>query len=123
MAPPRLARPLTLDPVLARLADRPCSRALDRHGARCLSPGCHRAVAEAIGKSRRQVHRLLRDGLTVPAAEQIAVMLATHPAELWGVAVWNAALEEHDAFLDRDDDDSLEELDEVDVAFALEVLA
>lgn len=97
-----LPRSLSLAPVLARLADESCSRALDPDPTRrCHTVGCVRAVAEHVGISRRTLHRYASKGVTIDQAERIADALGTHPADLWGVAAWNVALDESDAALAR----------------------
>ena len=72
MAMPLAPRALTLDPALARLADRPCSRSNAAPTRRCVYLGCDRAIAEALGVSRRSVVRYKRAGITVAMAERIA---------------------------------------------------
>lgn len=95
------ARPLSVTPVLARLADQCCSHSLHVEQYRCTTPGCDLAVAEACGVERRTVVRWKRDGLSIQQADDIAVQLGTHPAELWGPVMWNDALDAHEAHLER----------------------
>lgn len=99
------ARPLTIEPVLERLAGVTCS-AHDRPGeARCTELGCDRAIAETLGCSRRTVQRWKITGVTIDIADEIAVALGAHPVELWGWAVWNHAQLDHEEAL------GLQELD------------
>lgn len=101
MSRPILARPLTLDPVIHRVAMTwTCSAHANGMARKCVERGCDRAVAEAIGVTRRSVQRWKHDGLSVLDADRVAAALDTHPAELWGGSVWNHAQLVHEDFLD-----------------------
>lgn len=96
MPRPLVPRPVSIEPVRARLAEQPCSRFGADPTLSCVHLGCDRAVAERLGVTRRTVQRWKRRGLTIDDASRIASLLDTHPAELWGVVVWNFALDAHD---------------------------
>lgn len=105
MSRPLATRPLTLEPVLARLAGATCSAHARSNEKRCWELGCVRAVAERLGRSRRAVHRMKRDGLSLNVADEVAVALGAHPIEVWGVDAWNHAQLVHEDAL------GLEEID------------
>lgn len=52
-------------------------------GYDCLDGVMNSYIAERTGINRGQIIRYKREGLTVDAADRIAIRLGFHPAELW----------------------------------------
>lgn len=78
---PRAARSLTLDPILAAIADEPNIK--DRDGQ--LRTAAENRVL-GIGRQRRKYWR--DHGITVFDFDRLAIRLGTHPALILGDAWW-----------------------------------